>query len=115
MTNEKKVTTLVIHAPEWKVKRKGAKNFEWIMEHNMGPGYAICKSYRSKIHRGCRVVLLRKSKPQARAEGELVDLVFTQRFTPQGIKKFDVYTENLTKVDYKEERLNRFGIALIDC
>lgn len=115
MAREEKVTTLVIHTPGWAVK-EGAKSFQWVLEHNMGYGYAIYKGYVSKIQEDCRrVVLLKKDKPQRRAEGEFVKLEATGIFTDNGIQRFDVYTKNLTEVDYKDEDLNRCGIALIDC
>lgn len=114
MTSTKKMTTLVIHAPGWAAK-KGAKSFDWVLQHNMGYRYAIYNNYLSKINPGCRVVVLQKDKPQRRAEGELVELVPTGAFTRNGIQRFDIYIKNLTIVPYSGVALNRCGVALIDC
>ena len=71
MTEGKRVTTFVIHAPDYRVKY-GAKSFEAVMKDGKGERYAIYEDYVSKIHPGCIVVLLRKDKNKKRAEGELV-------------------------------------------
>jgi len=108
-----KMSTLVIHAPEAKVK-KGSKSFEGIFKVGIGPGYAISQYDRSKLAPGSTVVLLRNDKNQRRAEGLLVRLVPSTK-TPQGIQRYDVYFEKQTVAPYKPEKLNRFGVAVIDC
>jgi len=109
-----KGATLVIHAPDYRVKG-GAKRFEAVLKDGIGQSYAIPKSWLSKLHRGSKVVVLRKDKNKGRAEGRLVQLVPTGRTSPQGIKAYDVHIQGLKKVGYRPERLNRFGVALIDC
>jgi len=109
-----KITTLVIHAPDYRVKG-GAKSFEAIFESGIGPGYAISQKDLSRLPPDSKVVLLRKDKNQKRAEGRLVKLVFTGGTIPQGIKRYDVHFNDRKLVPYKAERLNRFGVAVIDC
>jgi len=110
----KKLATLVIHAPEAKAK-KGAKRFEDVLADGVGVEYAIPRKDISKLLPGSTVVLLRKDKNKRRAEGVLVKLALTTNKTPQGIQRYDVHFEKRMEVLYKSERLNRFGVAVIDC
>lgn len=107
--------TLVIHAPDYWVKGGGKKSFEAVLASGIGAGYAIYKKYMSILVPGCKVVLLRKDKNKSRAEGSLVKLVPTNRYTPQGIQRYDVHIKNLTVVSYKPVKLNRCGVAVLDC
>lgn len=110
-----KMTTLVIHAPDGKAK-KGEKSFEAVLADGVGVGYAISKKDKTKLLPGSTtVVLLRKDKNRRRAEGLLVELVLTTRKSPQGIHRYDVHFEKRTVVPYKSEKLNHFGVAVIDC
>ena len=108
----KKMATLIIHAPDYRVK-DGAKSFEKVLADGIGEGYAIGQKYISKLPQGSKVVLLRKDRDKKRAEGTLVKLISTNRYTPQGIQRYDVHTKGLTVVPFKSERLNRFGVAII--
>lgn len=109
---EENMATLVIHAPDYRVK-DGAKSFEKVLGDGIGEGYAIGQKYISKLPKGSNVVLLRKDRNRKRAEGILVKLVPTTK-TPQGIQRYDVHVEKWTKVPYKSEKLNRFGVAVIE-
>jgi hypothetical protein len=103
--------TLVIHAPKDKVP-EGAKSFEKTFKEGLGEGYAIARRLVDQVHRGCTVVLLDKVQKK-RAEGRLIKLDPGEK-TPQGIQRYDVYFKGQQIVDYKAEKLNRFGVALIE-
>jgi len=107
-----KKITLVIHAPNYRVAKK---SFEAVLKSGIGAGYAIYKKDISRLVPGCKVVLLRKDVNRKRAEGTLNKLVPTNRYTPQGIQRYDVHIEGLKVVAYKPEKLNRFGVAVLDC
>ena len=106
--------TLVIHAPD-RTAKIGAPSFNQILSTGIGPGYAISKTDVSRLPPGSKAVLLRKDKNQRRAEGQLIKLVPTNRYTPQGIQRYDIHTAALKQVPYKPERLNHYGIAVLDC
>jgi len=111
-----KMTTLVIHAPDYMVKKSGKKSFEQVLADGIGKGYAIYEEYISKLPKGSKVVLLRKDRNKKRAEGILVRLVPTGRYTPQGMQRYDVHIKGLAEVSYKPEELNHCGVAIIgDC
>ncbi len=59
-------------------------------------------------------MLLRKDKEKSRAEGILLQLVDTGRKTPQGIHKYNVHFKDQKVVPYRPEKLNRFGISIVD-
>jgi len=107
------MTTLVIHAPDYRVKN-GGKSFEAILEDGIGPGYAIWDKWVKIIRSGLTVVLLRKDKNKKRAEGILDTLVGTNRYV-NGVQRHDIHIKGLTIVPYKSEKLNRYGVAVIDC
>ena len=113
MTEGEKMTTLVIHAPDYRVK-DGAKSFEAVLADGIGKGYAISQEDTSRLPPDSTVVLLRKDRNKRRVEGRLVKLVQTGRTTPQGIKQYDVHFKDRRVVIYKPERLNRFGVAVIE-
>ena len=104
--------TLVIHAPNWRVKG-GGRSFEWVMTHGMGYRYAIYKQYLDIIQPDCTVVVIRKDGKRKRAEGQLVNLVPTGIFTKNGIQRYNIHIKNLSEVIYKPEKLNRCGIAVL--
>jgi hypothetical protein len=110
------MTTLVIHAPDARVKRTGAKSFEAVLADGIGKGYILSPREVSKLHPGCTVVLLRKDGLERRAEGRLVRPIPTIK-TPRGKQRYDVHIKDLKEVyNYKPEKLNRFGVAVIgDC
>lgn len=107
-----KRTTLVIHAPDYRVKH-GEKSFEKTLATGVGDGYAISREDARIITPGLKVVLLRQDRNKRRAEGSLVKLVPTTSKTPQGIRRYDVHVKDWKVVSYKAERLNRFGVAVI--
>ena len=103
--------TLVIHAPQHKVKGGGA-SFGAILSSGVGPEYAIYESIISKLSiPGSTVVLLDKDQ-ELRAEGVLVKLVRTPRRIPNAWR-YNVHVEKWTTVSYKSEELNRCGVALL--
>ena len=104
--------TLVIHAPDRRA-REGATSFEQILGAGIGDGYAIWTDYVNRIYAGCTVVLLRKDKNKLRAEGRLVKFVGTGRFI-NGVQRYDVHFKNMIEVPYKPERLNHYGVAVVD-
>jgi hypothetical protein len=110
-----KMITLIIHAPYRKSKNgRIKKSFETIFEDGLGPAHAISKKDVIKLTRGSKVVLLRKTRnKERRAEGRLVELVDTGKTVPQGVRQYDVYFKDQKIVDYKPEKLNRFGVAVI--
>lgn len=106
---------LVIHAPKYR-ERDGAKSFEAVLADGKGEEYAIFRKHAGKLHPGCTVVLIRKDENRRRAEGILVKLEQTTKKTRNGIWRYNVYIKNLKGVTYKEEKLNRYGVAVIgDC
>ena len=106
------MTTLVIHAPDWKVHQEDARSFERVFACGIGDGYAIPERLALKLYVGCDVVLLSKDE-RKRAEGKLRELVPTSK-TNSGMQRYDVYVENLERVPYKAEPLARTGIAVFD-
>lgn len=107
------MTTLVIHAPDRRAK-SGSKSFEAVLADGIGDKYAIFQKDVGRLVSGSKVVLLRKDKEKSRAEGILLQLVDTGKKTPQGILKYNVHFKDQKVVSYKPERLNRFGISIID-
>ena len=113
------MTTLVILAPDYKVKR-GGMSFKAVLTGGIGPQYAIYESIISQLTiPGSKVVVLRNNKigslhKRERAEGLLVKLVQTTK-TRGGIWRYDVYFEKWKMVGYAPEDLNRCGVAVIDC
>lgn len=105
------MATLVIHAPDYRVKQ-GAKSFAAVLATGIGDGYAIFQRDIARLVPGSKVVLLRKDSNEQRAEGSLVKLVSNGKTTPQGIKRYDVHFSGGKVVQYKPERLNRFGVAV---
>lgn len=106
------MTTLVLHAPDRRVKKDGAKSFEEVLADGIGKGYIIFQEDERKLHLGSRVVLLRNDKNEARAEGVLVRWERTTK-TPRGKQRYDVYIEGLTGVRYEWVEINRCGVAVI--
>lgn len=102
---------LVINAPRWRVQQENAKSFERTFHSGVGDGYAISKNLFDQLSPGCGVVLLSKDQ-KLRAEGKLIRLVPTTKAN-NGIQRYDVYIENLTRVPYRPEHLNRNGVAVI--
>jgi hypothetical protein len=108
---EKRPMTLVIHAPKEKVVTEQKRSFQRTLATGIGDEYAIYADLYPQICVGCRVVVLSKDE-RRRAEGTLVKLVPTCK-TKNGIQRYDVYIKDLKEVNYKSERLNRCGVAVI--
>lgn len=102
--------TLVIHAPPWRARRDGAKDFDMTLESRIGSGYALSKGQRKSLEPGCRVVLLCKTTGR-RAEGRLVSLKPTEK-TENGLQRYDVRFSSMQEVGYKSERLGRTGVTV---
>ena len=109
-----KIMTLIIHAPARR-STSGPNSFNSILKTGLGPGYALSKKEANIIMPGFKLVLLRKDKDKARAEGQLVKIVATDRMTPQGLMRYDIYFKDMKLVPYRTERLNHFGVSLVDC
>ena len=106
--------TLVIHAPDHRVKRTGAKSFEAVLADGIGKGYILSQREVSKLLPGSKVVLLRKDGLERRAEGWLVVRPVPTMKTPRGKQRYDVHINDLREVSYQPEKLNRYGVAVID-
>ena len=106
------MTTLVIHSPDYRV-RGGAKSFEAILKDGVGVGYAIFQKDINKPTIGDKVILLRKDRRKKRAEGIFIKFEPTDRYTAQGIRRYDVYIKGLIEIPYKSEPLNRFGVGIL--
>jgi hypothetical protein len=76
-----------------------------------GQGYAIAQNLSAQLSEGCRVVLLSKDQ-KLRAEGKLKALIATKK-AEIGVQRYDVYMENMKRVPYKPESLNRYGVSVI--
>lgn len=107
------MTTLVIHAPYRRAKT-GSKSFEAVLADGIGDTYAIFQKDVGRLVLGTKVVLLRKDKDKSRAEGILLQLVDTGKKAPQGIHRYSVHFKDQKVVPYKAEKLNRFGISIIN-
>jgi len=105
--------TLVIHAPDYRVKKDGAKSFEAVFADGIGVGYAIYPNDINNLNPGCIVVLLRKDRKKRRAEGRLVKLSPTGNWTKNGLQRYDVHFEDRRGVPYKSVNFNRCGVAVI--
>ena len=104
------VRKLVIHAP-----KNGKTPFNTILTHRIGPDYAIYNSLYNQvtpITSESRVVLLANDSKQ-REEGRLVKLV-KKGLTKNGIWRYDVHFEDMHNVTYRNERLNRCGVTVIE-
>jgi len=107
---------LVINAP----KRK-TPTAEKMIENGKGPRYAIWDSLLDRVYdsssqrvrQGCGVVLLCKNR-ELRWEGMLVRLNRIEK-TKNGIWRYDVHMEGMKPVEYKPEKLNFCGVAVIEC
>ncbi len=108
-----KMTTLVINAPDYMVKKSGKKSFEQVLADGIGEGYAIYEQYISKLPKGSKIVLLRKDSNKKRAEGILVRLEETGKYV-NGVQRYNVHIKGLTEVDFKKENFNYNGVALIE-
>jgi hypothetical protein len=106
------MTTLVINAPKAKAEQEGKRSFVDTLASGVGDGYAIWRSLFAQLSPGCRVVLLCKDA-EKRAEGRLVKLEPNGK-TDSGVQRYDVYMASLREVEYKSERLNRNGVAIIN-
>ena len=105
------MATLVIHAPQATAGTDGKWSFDNTFESGIAKGYAIAHSFWLRSHTGCKVVLLSKDE-RKRAEGRVVRLEPTEKAN-NGIQRYNVHMEDLKRVPYKPEALNRQGVALI--
>lgn len=105
------MTTLAINAPDKRVK-DGADSFETILASGIGKGYAIYPKIKSRLTMGSKVVLIRKDRNKKRAEGILLDLVETNEYV-NGIRRYDVHIQNMTKVKFEKVNFNYYGVAII--
>lgn len=105
------MTILVIHAPQ---RQSGKKSFKAVLDDGIGKGYAIGRKHIPKLTSGSKVVLLAKDL-ELRAEGLLSKPPEpTDKYTPQGIRRYNIYIKGLKKVPYKPEDLNHWGISIIE-
>jgi len=105
------MTWLVIHAPNVRTRKEGARGFDETIGKGVGC-YAINRRLFSQLTAGCGVVLLCKDRHR-RAEGTLVKLEPNGK-TNNNIQRYEVHIANLREVKYKSERLNRNGVAIIN-
>jgi len=106
--------TLVIHTPDYQLRRPGTASFSQVLATGIGPGYAISPADIAKLTiPGSPVVLLRKDRRKARAEGTLENISRTGKWTRNGRQRHDVHASGFKPVLYKSERLNRFGYNVI--
>jgi hypothetical protein len=105
------MAALVIHAPKEKNQTESKRSFDTTFKSGIGDGYAIWKSLASQITPNCKVIVLSKDE-RKRAEGVLVKLVPVEK-TASGIQRYDVKMRDLKMVPFKDERLNRNGVAVL--
>lgn len=104
------MTTLVLHAPKWRVRANRARSFEQVMNTGIGDRYAIPAGWVGQCQPGIRVVVLCKEE-RKRAEGTLIRLVRANQ-AGNRMWRYDVHIQNLAKVPYVPESLYRSGVAL---
>lgn len=105
------MTTLVINAPRRTVTSEDKKSFEHTLSTGIGEGYAISKASAARCHVGCKVVLL-STDERKRAEGILLKLEAAGK-AGNGLQRYDVHMESLTRVAYRPEHINRNGVAVM--
>jgi hypothetical protein len=112
---------LVIHMPDNQVIENDKKSFDDAFADGIGYGFALNKKILAQVfpvEPGYRVVMLCKSR-QRRAEGDLVRLepAFKHKgvewWTDNHIRRYHVHMKNLKIVEYKSEKLNKNGVAVI--
>jgi hypothetical protein len=58
------------------------------------------------------VILLDKTG-RRKAKGDITGIAPTSSITGNGIRRFDIHMANLRECEYKPERLNRNGVAIV--
>jgi len=103
------MATLVLNAPKY---QKGKPSYHNILVTGIGKDYAIASNEYSKLSSGAshRVVILSKDQ-RLRAEGQLQRLVLSGS-AGNGIKRYDVYIQNLRSVQYSPLPLTRRGVSV---
>lgn len=104
---------LVISASQNKVEAGTEfRSFEQIVSTGVGLGYAISDSDRRKIRIGCKVVILDNARGK-RAEAKLTKLELDEK-TRTGMQRYNLNLEGAERVDYKYERIERWGTSVVD-
>ncbi len=104
-----KVTTLVIHAPQYKHAKK---SFSVVLTDGIGVGYIIYENDKNKLQVPGSTVVLLSNDLERRAEGVLDKLCPTV-VAKNGQQRYDVDIKNLKEVKYKWEETNLCGVAVI--
>jgi hypothetical protein len=102
---------LVISAAQNKAEAGAEfRSFEQIFATRVGLGYAISDPDRRKISIGCTVVVLDNARC-LRAEAKLSRLELNEK-TRSGMQRYHVHFEEPKTVEYKYERINRWGTSV---
>lgn len=105
------MTTLVINAPRRTVNSDDRKSFEQTLASGIGDRYGISRASAALCYVGCKVVLL-STDERKRAEGVLLKLEPVDK-ARNGLQRYNVHVAELARVAYKEEQINRNGVAVI--
>ena len=100
---------LVIHAPHYRTVAS-RKDFATIFRSGLATGYAINRLLHPKVKSGMKVILLRKDKGKARAEGVLSAISASILPTANGVLRYDLEIADFQQVNYRSESLNRNGV-----
>jgi hypothetical protein len=88
-------------------------SFDEIVASGVGPSYIISDKEQEQLTPGSKVVILDKDRGR-RSESRLRELRPTER-ADNGKQRYDVCFEiPVTPVNYRNERLNHNGVAIID-
>jgi len=112
------MTTLVILASKRREKQRGSESFETIYANRLGKGYGIFEADVDRLRADpeARVVLIRNDGIPKRAEGKLVELVWTRNEARPGVWRYDVKIQDLREVPYIKIDFTgfRLGVRVLD-
>jgi hypothetical protein len=104
--------TLVLHAPEYQVTMNSKRSFSQTIATGIGDHYALNCNILPQAQNAKTVIILDKTSRQ-KATGDITRIVPTNSITGNGIRRFDIHVANLRECEYKPERLNRNGVAIV--
>ena len=105
------MATLVIHAPLKKTQQQGKRSFAQTLAVGIGDAYALSNSQFQQVGPGDDLILLDKDTQQ-RAEGSMVGLQ-PNGWTGTGMRRYDVFMQDMVIVPYQNVPLRRWGVAVI--
>ena len=108
------MATLYLGTPHSRAKN-GARSFEEVLETRIGRAYALSEHEAQTLKPGDRVVVVRKDRYRSRAEGKLQKIEFTGQITENGLRRFNMYIDELTVVEYHPgSGLKHTGVRLVE-